>query len=95
MEKEIEKLLKHQKFDESKAKIWTNTLNKNIKQFLKNCEWKRYKYIVQVFIGENKGQGIELGTKQLWDQNNDNISYANYINESLYCICIAYAIYVY
>ena len=36
----------------------------------------RYKLGFQVMLGENKGQGIRIASKSLWDKNFDN--YASY-----------------
>ena len=71
--------------------------------------------MVQVIIGENKGQGVKLNTiylfdvtwnihfhklcrvasKQFWDEKNDSMSVHYYLNESLFCVSIAYGAYHY
>ena len=51
--------------------------------------------MVQVIIGENKGQGIKIASKQFWDENNDSMSVHHYVNDSLYAVSIAYGVYHY
>jgi hypothetical protein len=45
----------------------------------------RYKYCVQVFVGEQKGEGIRFGFKALWDKDTDD--WAQYTYEGV-CICL-------
>ncbi|KAA6365625.1 MAG: hypothetical protein EZS28_038848, partial [Streblomastix strix] len=55
-------------------------------------DFDRYKYCVQVVIGEQKGEGIRMGFKALWDQDTDNFAQAifmNYIFRSLFFIRMA------
>jgi hypothetical protein len=35
----------------------------------------RYKYIVQVVLGQQKGQGIQAGTKCFWDFETDTVAF--------------------
>jgi hypothetical protein len=55
----------------------------------------RYKYIVQIFIGENKGQGIQIGTRCLWDKESDDYATESFQNENIFAIGIAYGAYAY
>jgi len=34
----------------------------------------RYKYMVQVIVGENKGEGVQIGSRCLWDSATDNMA---------------------
>jgi hypothetical protein len=46
-------------------------------------ECPRYKYVVQVFLGENKGQGARVASRCLWDTETDNYATFSYKNVSL------------
>lgn len=51
-------------------------LSDAIKAKLKALGYERYKYIVQVLIGERKDQGVRMGTRCFWDSATDNqVSY--------------------
>ena len=55
--------------------IYTDTakqLSDNIKAKLKALGYERYKYIVQVLIGERRDQGVRMGTRCFWDSATDN-----------------------
>lgn len=40
----------------------------------------RYKYIVQVVIGEQRGEGVRMGSRCFWDSETDNIANETYVN---------------
>ena len=55
----------------------------------------RYKYLVQAIIGPNVGQGVRIGSRQFWDEDTDDVASVSYANDSLFCMVVAYAVYVY
>ena len=44
----------------------------------------RYKYLVQVTIGENKGAGVRCGARCFWDQTTDKLAQTHYVNVRQY-----------
>ena len=42
----------------------------------------RYKYVVQVVIGEQRGEGVRMGSRCFWDSETDNVASETYINVS-------------
>lgn len=46
----------------------------------------RYKYIVNVVIGEKRGEGVRMGVKSFYDLDTDNMAQDVFINESLFCV---------
>lgn len=55
----------------------------------------RYKLVVQVLIGEQRGEGIRYGGRCLWDPNTDAYAEDTYRNDSLFCVASAYGVYLY
>ena len=51
-----------------------------IRNRLKALDYDRYKYIVQVLIGERRDQGIYFGTRCFWDSNTDNQASETFTN---------------
>jgi Tctex-1 family len=48
----------------------------------------RYKYIVQVVMGEQKGEGIQIGSRFFWDSDTDKFATESFSNVSLpVCHC--------
>jgi hypothetical protein len=53
----------------------------------------RFKLGIQVIFGENKGQGMRIASKCLWDVNFDNWASFTYINDKTYCTGIVFGVY--
>ena len=58
-------------------------------------ELPRYKYVVNVILGENKGEGARMDCKCLWDTDTDGFVQHVYTNASLFCVAVAFAMYYY
>jgi tctex1 domain-containing protein 2 len=91
----IQEQLKDSRYDGEKAGEWSKTLSDSIKNKLKGLGYDRYKYVVQVVIGERREQGIRSGTRCFWDANTDNMASENYVNDYLFCVATAFAVYLY
>ena len=71
-------------------------LSDEIRNRLKAEPWsERYRYVVQVFLGEQKGEGIRLAARCLWDESMDNHASDVFSNESIICVASAYGVYKY
>lgn len=42
--------------------------------------FQRYKYIVNVVLGEQRGAGVKTGTRCIWDAEADSYAYDNFVN---------------
>ncbi len=56
---------------------------------------KRYKYMVQVIVGQNTGYGIRMGSRQFWDSDTDDVAYVTVTKENFFVTVAAFAIYLY
>ena len=50
---------------------WTREIADGIKGSIKQLELQRYKYVVQVVIGEQRGEGVRMGCRCFWDADTD------------------------
>ena len=55
----------------------------------------RYKFIVHVSAGDNKGQGMLVGARCHWDDDSDENVSVGYKNESIFVLVQAFAVYLY
>ena len=55
----------------------------------------RYKIVVEVVMGEQRGEGVRMGTRCLWDSDTDNFASDVFINDSLFCCAAAFGTYYY
>ncbi|KAI9362527.1 Tctex-1 family-domain-containing protein [Zopfochytrium polystomum] len=56
-------------------------------------EYERYKVVVDVTIGEFKGQGIRVASRTLWDTSTDTYASASFRNASLFAVAIVFGCY--
>lgn len=74
---------------------WAREIADAIKSKLKEENWERYKYVVQVFIGEQRGEGVRMASRCLWDEKTDNYASDIFMNESIFCVATAFGVYHY
>ncbi|KAL5476008.1 hypothetical protein EMCRGX_G025903 [Ephydatia muelleri] len=87
--------LKEKQFSTEEAKTLTKQLCDVIKERLKELQLPRYKYVVQVVIGEQKGEGVKMGCRCFWDSDTDNYAQDIFMNDTLFCVAAAFGIYYY
>lgn len=56
---------------------------------------QRYKYLIQVIVGKNQGQGVRMGTRQFWDKDTDNLATVTVVKKDLFVTVCAFALYLY
>ena len=60
---------------------WTREIADEIKNKLKTeLELPRYKFVVQVVVGEQRGEGVRMGCRCFWDADTDNYAEESYRN---------------
>jgi len=74
---------------------WTREIADEIRNKLKELNLPRYKYMVQVVMGEQRGEGARMGMRCFWDSETDQYASETYITDSLFCVATAYGIYLY
>lgn len=50
---------------------------------------------MQVVLGQQKGQGVQAGTRCFWDFETDSVAYEQFTNDNIFCLVTAYGIYLY
>lgn len=82
-------------YDPDKVADWCKNISDNIKSQVKDMGYDRYKVVVEVVIGEQRGEGVRMGTRCLWDSDTDNYASDVFISDSLFCCAAAFGIYYY
>ncbi|XP_014486927.1 PREDICTED: tctex1 domain-containing protein 2-like [Dinoponera quadriceps] len=82
-------------YDAQAAAQWTKDIADIIEGKIKNLHFKRYKYIVNVILGQQHGAGVKVGTRCIWDAEADTYAYDSFINDTIFCVAAVYAIYFY
>ncbi|CAL4061290.1 unnamed protein product [Meganyctiphanes norvegica] len=73
----------------------TKVLADLIRNKLLEISLPRYKYVVNVVLGEQKGEGVKVGARCLWDADADNYASDVFLAESFFCTAAVFAIYFY
>ena len=63
----------------------TQKLCSKIKEKTKEMAFPRYKFVVQVIIGEDTEQSVQMASRCLWDQNTDNFAAASFRAGPAWC----------
>jgi hypothetical protein len=74
--------LKGVKYDAETTPELTRCLADEILQVVKGFNVERYKYVVDVTIGEYKGQGVRIASRCVWDTSTDSYSSSSFRNVS-------------
>lgn len=82
-------------YDPEQSMQWSQQLSILIKNKLKLCKYTRYKYVCQVTIVEQNNAGLRIGAKCLWDQSTDKLVQETYQNSTLFCVAVAFGVYLY
>ena len=72
----------------------TKRLADDINTKLQELRLPRYKYMVQVVLGEMRGQGVQMGHRCFWDSSTDNFVSEKFMNDSIFCVATAYGVYL-
>ncbi|XP_013855052.1 dynein light chain Tctex-type protein 2B [Austrofundulus limnaeus] len=82
-------------YEQEKVKEMSNSLADHIKDKVKTLGFDRYKFVVQVVIGEQRGQGVKISSRCLWDADTDSYAEDVFMNDSLFCLVAVFGSYYY
>ncbi|KAM9384679.1 dynein light chain Tctex-type protein 2B isoform 2-T2 [Pholidichthys leucotaenia] len=91
----VRERLSEVRYDPEEVPELTRSLADSIKDKLKNAGFDRYKLVVQVVIGEQRGQGVKMTSRCLWDADSDNYAEDVFMNDSLFCVVAVFGSYYY
>ncbi|MEQ2162990.1 Dynein light chain Tctex-type protein 2B, partial [Goodea atripinnis] len=80
-------------YDPENVPELTRSLAESVKDKVKRFD--RYKLVVQVLIGEQRGQGVKMSSRCLWDADTDNYAEDVFMNDSLFCVVAVFGSYYY
>lgn len=76
----LEAKLKDKTYNSELTSQWSRDIADEIKSKLKELNLPRYKYVVSVAIGEQRGEGIRIGCRCFWDSDTDASAEATFMN---------------
>ncbi|KAM6921318.1 dynein light chain Tctex-type protein 2B isoform 1-T1 [Xenentodon cancila] len=82
-------------YDPEKVPELTRSLADCVKDKVKDAGFDKYKLVIQVVIGEQRGQGVKMSSKCLWDTDTDSCAEDVFMNDSLFCVVTVFGSYKY
>ncbi|KAH3831738.1 dynein light chain Tctex-type 5-B-like isoform X2 [Dreissena polymorpha] len=93
IEKVLATNLEGKKYDPIECALLSKALADDIKLQVKELNYKRYKIICLVTIGQRNDQGVSVGSRFLWDADRDTFAAASWSSRHLYAVGTVYALY--
>ena len=89
----LKERMEKQQYDPVKAAQISKHIAEDLREKVKALGYDRYKLVIQVTLGQKKGQAMRIVSRCLWDTSTDNFASEYYENESLYCVCQVFGLY--
>uniref|UniRef100_A0A3B5A3C4 Tctex1 domain containing 2 n=2 Tax=Stegastes partitus TaxID=144197 RepID=A0A3B5A3C4_9TELE len=83
------------RYDPEEVPELSRSLADCIKDKVKSAGFDRYKLVVQVVIGEQRGQGVTMSSRCFWDADTDSYAEDVFMNDSLFCRVSVFGSYYY
>lgn len=83
IQKVLEEFLSDKQYSPEQVEGWTKEISDSVKSKVKDLGLDRYKLIVQTVIGEQRGEGVKMGCRCLWDMDTDNYAQDIFMNVSI------------
>ncbi|KAG7385187.1 Tctex1 domain-containing protein 2 [Phytophthora boehmeriae] len=87
----LQEKLDNASYQSDRAAALTKEIADTVKMRLKG----QFKYVVQVVIGEQRGEGVRMGCRCFWDAETDCYASETFSNDSLFCVATAYSVFLY
>ncbi|KAJ2741387.1 hypothetical protein GGI20_005227 [Coemansia sp. BCRC 34301] len=77
------------------AELSTSIGERIVERLVAEPGLERYKFVANVSIFQNSGQGARMGIGATWDQESDAAVQETFANDSIRCVAVVFAVYVY
>jgi hypothetical protein len=89
----LKERMEKQQYDPVKAAQISKHIAEDLREKVKALGYDRYKLVIQVTLGQKKGQAMRIVSRCLWDTSTDSFASEYVENESLYCVCQVFGLY--
>ncbi|XP_036378611.1 tctex1 domain-containing protein 2 [Megalops cyprinoides] len=87
--------LSGKQYNPEEVTTMSRSLADSIKERIKEVGFDRYKLVVQVVIGEQRGEGVKMAARCFWDADTDSYAQDIFMNDSLFCVAAAFGCFYY
>lgn len=89
----LKERMEKQQYDPVKAAQISKHIAEDLREKVKALGYDRYKLVIQVTLGQKKGQAMRIVSRCLWNTSTDSFASEYFENESLYCVCQVFGLY--
>ena len=89
----LEEHLGNYHYEKSTAPKMARAMSSVISDKVKELKFQRYKFICNVIVGENLGQGFGFCSRGLWDTNTDSCSTSNIQRNNAFAVATVHGVY--
>ncbi|GFN83260.1 TCTEX1 domain-containing protein 1 [Plakobranchus ocellatus] len=80
-------------YDHSTCNALSKELVADIHRRVKDFNWRRYRLVCHVTLGQDTGQGTQVASRCLWDAKHDSYGSVRYSNNNLFAVAQCYGVY--
>ena len=87
-------LIKQSAYNPTKCAQISRYISEDVKSRMKTLGFKRYKFVVNVIVGQTKEQGMEFASRCVWNTETDNMATVTRQHKDMYVVVNVYGVYV-
>ncbi|CAH1759969.1 868_t:CDS:2 [Entrophospora sp. SA101] len=77
----VQERLNNALYNKDQAPGWAHEISQEIKKRLLEMDLRKYKYVINVIIMENKKEGARVEMGCVWDTDTDNVAFETFRND--------------
>lgn len=85
--------LESQKYDAKLCRELAKGMSNSIMSDLKLLGYSRFKFVCSVTIGQNRGQGVRIASRSVWNTDCDTFVSECFKNETLFAVGVVFGVY--
>jgi len=85
--------LESQKYDAKLCRELAKGMSNSIMSDLKMLGYSRFKFVCSVTIGQNRGQGVRIASRFVWNTDCDKFVSESFKNETLFAVGVVFGVY--
>jgi len=80
------------KWNDEMAEKLVDKLTRDLMDRLRDLGLKKHKFIVNIALGQKKGQGLKLMSRCIWNNETDGVVSETFQNEDIFVACEVFAV---
>ena len=85
--------LESQKYDAKLCRELAKGMSDSIMSDLKMLGYSRFKFVCSVTIGQNRGQGVRIASRSVWNTDCDTFVSESFKNDTLFAVGVVFGVY--